>query len=450
MADSLYTKNNIIGRLFSYFKIYFEGCSLPTAENLFLIILSILAVESAGSIRLLYRHFLSKISRKSLNAFYYACSYAKIDYSGFMNITLRIALALIPKNLRNEPVFLNTDDTVMPKFGTKFEDVAKLYDHAAHGGSNYLNGHCFVSLMLCVPVWKGNRISYLSVPLGYRLWNGELTKLELAAEMVRSVMPELQSVHQVFLLFDSWYAKKTLLCLAEEYSNLDIICNVRCDSALYGLPKPRTGRKGRPAKRGERLSILHDFPLSAEKIGGYYVGFRKVITNLFRNRPVYAYVTTPERTATSRRLFLCTAAPESLRISCAWYEKAPLNQTGSDWMQYIPLFLYSIHWNIEVSYYEQKTFWSLCAYMLRSRKGIENFVNLVNISYCAMKILPYQDESFASYQMGSVQEFRFSISEQIKQQVFFATFVKNVETTIKSNTFLKTIKSVFLSFGYYG
>ena len=30
------------------------------------------------------------------------------------------------------------------------ENVSKLFDHAAHNGSNYLNGHCFVSVMLCV------------------------------------------------------------------------------------------------------------------------------------------------------------------------------------------------------------------------------------------------------------------------------------------------------------
>ncbi len=63
-------------------------------------------------------------------------------------------------------------------------------------------------------------------------------------------------------------------------------------------------------------------------------------------------------------------------------------------MDYIPLFLYAFRWNIEVSYYEQKTFWSLCSYMVRSRKGIELLVNLINIAYCAMKLLPYQDAGF--------------------------------------------------------
>ena len=76
----------------------------------------------------------------------YACSYAKVDYSGFMNITASMALNLIPESLRSQPVFLCIDDTMAAKFGKKFDNVSKLFDHAAHNGSNYLNGHCFVSL----------------------------------------------------------------------------------------------------------------------------------------------------------------------------------------------------------------------------------------------------------------------------------------------------------------
>ncbi|MDE7322854.1 MAG: hypothetical protein K2N73_09030, partial [Lachnospiraceae bacterium] len=60
-------------------------------------------MESAHSIRFLYRHFLSGITEKSLNAFYYACSYAKVDYSGFMNITASMTLKLIPESLRSQP-----------------------------------------------------------------------------------------------------------------------------------------------------------------------------------------------------------------------------------------------------------------------------------------------------------------------------------------------------------
>ena len=100
------------------------------------------------------------------------------------------------------------------------------------------------------------------------------------------------------------------------------------------------------------------------------------------------------------------------------------------------LFCDSFRWKIEISYYEQKTFWSFCDYMVRSRKGIEMLVNLINISYCAMKILPYQDKYFSKYRTKSVQEFRFELSQEIRKQIFFVTFVKNIETHIKSETMI--------------
>ena len=298
---ALYNEKTLIGRLHKYFLTYFETFSVPTADTMFLQLLSILALESAHSIRFLYEHFLSGITEKSLTAFYYACSYAKVDYSRFMNTTVRIALKLIPDSLQTQPVFLCVDDTMVSQFGTKFENVSKLFDHAAHNGSNYLNGHCFVSVMLCVPVWNGDKVSYLSVPLGYRMWQ----------------------------------------------------------------------------------------------------------------------------------------------------KKAPLNQTGSDRMKYIPLLLYSFRWNIEVSYYEQKTFWSFCNYMARSCKGIEMLVNLINISYCAMKILLYRNEHFSEYRTKSVQEFRFELSQGIRSQIFFATFVQNIETHIKSNAMAKALKQLICQQVYH-
>ena len=293
-TKTLYNEKTLTGRLHKYFLIYFETFSAPTADTLFLLVLSILTLESVHSIRFLYQHFLSGITTKSLNTFFHACSYAKVDYSHFMNITAKVALRMIPDSLATQPIFLCVDDTMVAKAGTRFENVSKLFDHAAHNGSNYLNGHCFVSIMLCIPVWKNDRVSYLSLPLGYRMWQ----------------------------------------------------------------------------------------------------------------------------------------------------KKAPLNQTGSDRMKYIPLFLYSFRWNIETSYYEQKIFWSLCSYMVRSCKGIEMLVNLINICYCAMKILPYQDEQFSEYRTKSVQEFRFELSQGIRSQIFLTNFVRNIETHIKSNVIIKALKQL--------
>ena len=267
-TKTLYNEKTLTGRLHKYFLIYFETFSAPTADTLFLLVLSILTLESVHSIRFLYQHFLSGITTKSLNTFYHACSYAKVDYSHFMNITAKVALRMIPDSLATQPIFLCVDDTMVAKAGTRFENVSKLFDHAAHNGSNYLNGHCFVSIMLCIPVWKNDR------------------------------------------------------------------------------------------------------------------------------------------------------------------------------MKYIPLFLYSFRWNIETSYYEQKTFWSLCSYMVRNCKGIEMLVNLINICYCAMKILPYQDEQFSEYRTKSVQEFRFELSQGIRSQIFLTNFVRNIETHIKLNVIIKALKQL--------
>ena len=49
----------------------------------------------------------------------------------------------------------------------------------------------------------------------------------------------------------------------------------------------------------------------------------------------------------------------------------------------------------------------------------------------SMKLLPYVDDKFVGYRNKSVQDFRFALSEGIRSQVFFATFVEKIETRIK-------------------
>lgn len=196
-----------------------------------------------------------------------------------------------------------------------WENVSKLFDHAAQNSSNYLNGHCFVSIMLCVPVWNQDKISYLSVPLGYRMWKKKESKLELAATMIRKVMPEFQSREHVIILCDSWYTKQNLVCIVNEYPNLDLIGNARIDSVMYDLAPAHTGRRGRPAKHGKQLSVETDFTFSGEKIGDYYTGVRRVFTRIFGNQEVLAYVTATEKEHGKKRLFSVRFFQKNCRFS---------------------------------------------------------------------------------------------------------------------------------------
>ena len=75
---------------------------------------------------------------------------------------------------------------------------------------------------------------------------------------------------------------------------------------MYDPAPAHTGRRGRPAKHGKRLSVETDFAFSNEKIGDYYIGAHRVITNLFGCRKIQAYVTATEKEHGTKHLFFST------------------------------------------------------------------------------------------------------------------------------------------------
>ena len=177
MSRLFYNRNHTFNKLFWFFWNYFQDASMPSAENLFLLVISMLALDSFRSIRFAWMHIISRLTGKSLNSFYYTLSYAAFDHLRWTAVTARLVLSCIPISLRDSSVFLSIDDTLVEKYGTKFQARSNLFDHAAHNGSNYLKGHCFVSLMLHVPLKSADGITCLSVPLGCRkvitnLWKG--------------------------------------------------------------------------------------------------------------------------------------------------------------------------------------------------------------------------------------------------------------------------------------
>ena len=362
-------------------------------------------------------------------------------------MTARLALRCVPPSLKGASAFLSIDDTLVEKYGTKFQARSKLFDHAAHNGSNYLHGHCFISLILHVPVLSADGIIYLSVPLGYRLWTKEHSKLELAADMVRSVMAELASCEQVILLCDSWYPKKPVTELVGEFKNLEMICCARSDTVLYDLPGERTGKRGRPHTHGGRLE-LSSIALHKPKGAPYYMGCREVITNLWKGRAVYACVTAadPEK-PDSFRLFLCTADPKKIAIEPEKQSSEKIRNYSAWGM--LPLGLFTLRWNIETSYYETKTFWSFCDYMVRSVKGIERLCNLTCISYAAVQLLPYYyNVEFAEYQGQSPQEIRYQLREKIRMNIIIHSLGQTIETIKKDIPLKKAVQELMHKCSY--
>ena len=446
MSRLFYNRNHTFNKLFWFFWNYFQDASMPTAENLFLLVISMLALESFRSIRFAWMHIISRLTSKSLNSFYYTLGYAAFDHLKWMAVTARLALGCIPLSLKDSVVFLSIDDTMVEKYGTKFQACSKLFDHAVHNGSSYLDGHCFVSIMLHVPLVSNDKIVYLSVPLGYRLWTKEHSKLDLAADMVRSVTAELAPCRQVILLCDSWYPKKPVTGLVTEFNNLEMICCARSDTVLYDLPGERTGQRGRPRTHGERLE-LSAIALEKPEDAPYYMGCRKVITNLWKGRTVYACVTTCDPERPDRfRLFLCTAQPAEIAIEPERQAEEKIRNYHAWGM--LPLGLFSLRWNIETSYYETKTFWSFRDYMVRSVKGIERLSNLICISYAAVRLLPYYSKEFRDYRGQSPQEIRYGLGEKIRMNIIIHSLGQTIETLKKDFPLKKAFQELMRKCGY--
>lgn len=132
---------------------------------------------------------------------------------------------------------------MVAKSGKTFENVSKLFDHASHNGSNYLNGHCFVSVMLCVPLWNKNKIQYLCVHSRIPHVAEKGIKTGTGCIHGTSGYACVHRTKNVIILCDSWYVKKDLVCLVDEYENLDLIGGARADSVIYDLAPGPTGKK---------------------------------------------------------------------------------------------------------------------------------------------------------------------------------------------------------------
>ena len=432
--ETLYQMPTVIGRVKKYFAPYLELLTKPSGNKLFILLLSLLTIQYATSINHLFRRFLTKVSNTSLNAYYYLLSETDIPLGKFSEITVRLSLSLIPKKLNGLPVFLIVDDTLQAKFGTRFECYHTMFDHAKHNGTNYLKGHCFVALTIGVPVITGGEVRYLHIPVLYRLRNNE-SKLKIASSMIDATMAVLPSDMSVILLCDSWYPKGEVIKTVKKHTNLDLIANVRADTRIFDLPPQRTNKRGRPHKKGKPLSIHNDFNFI--RVEGYFIAVRVVLTNLFGELPIYLTVTTPDiLNHKTYRVFISTAGPQQLKERFGGYEKKLSQSLYGQVLWLLPLFLYSFRWSIEVMFYEQKTFWSFGLYRIRSKNGIENFVNFSSLCYAAMKILPRLDNRFSALINESPQYCKDAFADSIQHEIFLSRFALNHETALYSDDFL--------------
>lgn len=62
---------------------------------------------------------------------------------------------------------------IQVKYGDNFACYSKLFDYAKKTGNKYLNSHCFVSLVLNIPLKYTDNVRYLSLLVHYHMYSTE-------------------------------------------------------------------------------------------------------------------------------------------------------------------------------------------------------------------------------------------------------------------------------------
>jgi hypothetical protein len=133
------------------------------------------------------------------------------------------------------------------------------HDGAAQGPKPVGRGTCFVVIGLVV------ELPFLArpvcMPLTARLWRPgqELSKVDLAASML-CLLAACHSGRRIHVVADAAYHGKALRDLP---ATCTFTTRLPASAVLYDLAPPRTGKRGRPALKGERLGTAAQLAATA-------------------------------------------------------------------------------------------------------------------------------------------------------------------------------------------
>ncbi|WP_327241481.1 IS701 family transposase [Streptomyces sp. NBC_01320] len=151
------------------------------------------------------------------------------------------------------------DDTLFKRRGKKVFGAAWQHDGAARGPKPVGRGTCFVVVGIVV------QLPFLArpvcLPVMARLWRPkqEQSKVGLAASMIR-LLAACHHGRRIHVVADAAYHGKALRDLP---ATCTFTTRLPASAVLYDLAPPPTGRRGRPALKGERLGTPKDLATTA-------------------------------------------------------------------------------------------------------------------------------------------------------------------------------------------
>jgi hypothetical protein len=160
-----------------------------------------------------------------------------------------------------EPVLVAVDDTLFRRRGKKVWAASWFHDGSAQGRHKTGRGNNWVVMAIVC------RLPFCSRPVALPVLaklvvkgTSSASRLWLARRMAQMLADALPG-RDIHAVADSAYAGEELKKLGK---GITWTTRLRKDAALWGLPPERTGRRGRPRVRGDRLPSLAKLAATAE------------------------------------------------------------------------------------------------------------------------------------------------------------------------------------------
>lgn len=177
---------------------------------------------------------------------------------------LGLAVAQLVVLLLIEPgadVTVAVDDSVFRRCGRKVHGAGWQHDGSSPSRNKLSYGNCFVTAAIVVRLPFCSR--EVGLPVLARLHlpgkGAGASKVEMAAALVSRLAAAFPG-RMVHVVADAAYHGKALRALPE---GVTWTCRIPANAVLYDLAPPRTGRRGRPRTKGDRLGTPDDIAADA-------------------------------------------------------------------------------------------------------------------------------------------------------------------------------------------
>ena len=186
-------------------------------------------------------------------SFHSACRFFSAHQWDVDRLGLAVARLVVHRLLEADAALtIAVDDTLLRRWGKKVHHAFWTHDGAAQGPAKLGRGNRWViaGIVVRLPFTTGPTC----LPVLSRLWAGKGTASPVAlAGQLLTLLAGAFPDKRIHVVGDAAYHGMPLVV-----AGTTVTTRLPANAALYGPTPPRTGRRGRPAKKGPRLGSLTD------------------------------------------------------------------------------------------------------------------------------------------------------------------------------------------------